>query len=85
MSHLMSYDLCLMSHLVSDVICSWLWLIGLCLAFGTKICDFVTRVDALAWVDISFCTHSYSIGGTSISNGGGGVIVFTMRLWRHTL
>ena len=27
---------------------------SLCLAFGTKTCDFVTRVDALSWVDMSF-------------------------------
>ena len=59
MSYLMSYDLCLMSHLMSDVICSHGF--GLCLAFGTKTCDFVTRVDALSWVDMSFFTHSYSI------------------------
>ena len=41
MTYLMSYDLCLMSHLMSDVICSHGF--GLCLAFGTKTCDFVTR------------------------------------------
>ena len=52
MSYLMSYDLYLMSHLMSDVICSHGF--GLCLAFGTKTCDFVTRVDALSWVDMSF-------------------------------
>ena len=59
MPYLMSYDLCLMSHLTSDVIFSHG--VGLCLAFGTKTCDCVTRVDAFSWVDVSFFTHSYSI------------------------
>ena len=68
MSNLMCYDLCLMSHLMSDVICSHDF--GLCLAFRTKTCDFVTLVDALSWVDMSVFTHSYSIWGTSTPNGG---------------
>ena len=68
MSYDISYDLCLMSHLMSDVICSHGF--GLCFAFGTKTCDFVTRVSAFSWVDMSFSTHSYSIWGTSTPNGG---------------
>ena len=64
----MTYDLCLMSHLMFDVICSHGF--GLCLAFGIKTYDFVTRADALSWVDMSFFTHSYYISGTSTPNSG---------------
>ena len=46
--YLMSYVLFLMSHLMTYAICSHGF--GLCLAFGTKTCDFVTRVDALCLV-----------------------------------
>ena len=50
MSYLMSYDLCLMSHLMmSDITCSHGF--GLCLAFRT--CDPVARVDALFSIDMS--------------------------------
>ena len=65
--YLMSYDLCLMSHMMSDVKCSHGF--GSCLAFGTKTCVFVTRVDALSWVDMPFFTHFYSIWGPHLRLG----------------
>ena len=56
MIYLMCYVLSLMSHLMTYAYVKCSYGFGSYLAFRTKTCHFVTRVDALPCVDMSFFT-----------------------------